>query len=149
MVLNRDCFSKMKDFSRIGALQAVTYSVKVVVSKKWHEIDTLLHKHLGGAEFKAYMPPTTKASMFVTPVTKEEVLEIIWKFKNHKSPGPDSTGPRLLKEVINEIIDPLVYLFNLSFSTGLVPESLKLAKVISVYKKATEVALVITDIYHC
>jgi len=136
MVLNRDCFSKMKDFSRIGALQAVTYSVKVVVSKKWHEIDTLLHKHLGGAEFKAYMPPTTKASMFVTPVTKEKVLEIIWKFKNHKSPGPDSTGPRLLKEVINEIIDPLVYLFNLSFSTGLVPESLKLAKVIPVYKKS-------------
>ena len=78
----------------------------------------------------------TKASMFVTPVTKEEVLEIIWKFKNHKSPGPDSIGPRLLKEVINEIIDPLVYLFNLSFSTGLVPESLKLAKVTPVYKKS-------------
>ena len=93
-------------------------------------------KHLGGAGFKAYMPPTTKASMFVTPVTKEEVLEIIWKFKNNKSPGPDSIGPRLLKEVINEIIDPLVYLFNLSFSTGLVPESLKLAKVIPVYKKS-------------
>jgi len=29
-------------FSRLGALQAVTYSVKVVVSKKWREIDTLL-----------------------------------------------------------------------------------------------------------
>jgi len=33
---------KMKDFSRLGALQAVTYTVKVVVSKKRHEIDTLL-----------------------------------------------------------------------------------------------------------
>ena len=30
------------DFSRLGALQAVTYTVKVVVSKKWREIDTLL-----------------------------------------------------------------------------------------------------------
>jgi len=36
----------MRDFSRLGALQAVTYmyTVKVVVglSKKWREIDTLL-----------------------------------------------------------------------------------------------------------
>ena len=28
--------------SRLGALQAVTYTVKVVVSKKWREMDTLL-----------------------------------------------------------------------------------------------------------
>ena len=40
VVFNRSCFPKMTDFSRLGALQAVTYTVKVVVSKKWHEIDT-------------------------------------------------------------------------------------------------------------
>jgi len=38
-VFNRNCFPKMTDFSR---LQAVTYTVKVVVSKKWREIDILL-----------------------------------------------------------------------------------------------------------
>ena len=42
MVFNRNCFPKMTDFLRLGALQAVMYTVKVVVSKKWHEIDTLL-----------------------------------------------------------------------------------------------------------
>jgi len=42
MVLNRNCFPKMTDFLRLGALQAVTYTLKVVVSKKWREIDTLL-----------------------------------------------------------------------------------------------------------
>ena len=35
-------FPKMKDFSKLGLVQAVTYSVKVVVSKKWCWIDTLL-----------------------------------------------------------------------------------------------------------
>jgi len=30
------------DFSRLGAIQAVTYTVKVVVSKKWRKTDTLL-----------------------------------------------------------------------------------------------------------
>ena len=39
MVFNRHCFP---DFSRLGALQTVTYTVKVVVSKKWRETDTLL-----------------------------------------------------------------------------------------------------------
>jgi len=35
-------FQKMTDFSRLGALQAVTYTIKVVLAKKWREIDTLL-----------------------------------------------------------------------------------------------------------
>ena len=42
VVFNRNLFSKMKDFSRLGPLQAVTYTAKVVVSKKWCKIDTLL-----------------------------------------------------------------------------------------------------------
>jgi len=43
--------------------------------------------------------------------------------------------PKLLKSVAGEIINPLSYLFNLSFATGTVPSALKLAKVIPVYKK--------------
>ena len=34
MVFNRNCFPKLKDFSRLGPEQAVMYPVKVVVSKK-------------------------------------------------------------------------------------------------------------------
>ena len=41
-VFNHICFPKMTDFSWLGTLQAVTYTVKVVVSKKWRKIDTLL-----------------------------------------------------------------------------------------------------------
>ena len=41
-VCNRDCFLKMKDFLRLGPLRAVTHTVKVVVSKKWCKIDTLI-----------------------------------------------------------------------------------------------------------
>jgi len=56
MVFNRNCFSKMKDFSRLGTLQAVTYAVKVVVSKKWHEIDTLLLHTTNRKYHMAYLP---------------------------------------------------------------------------------------------
>ena len=40
-----------------------------------------------------------------------------------------------MKEVCLDIANPLTYIFNLSFSTGVVPDSLILAKVIPIYKK--------------
>ena len=73
--------------------------------------------------------------MYCAPFTKDEILKIITKLKNNKSPGPDCSTPKLLKSVAGEIINPLSYLFNLSFATGTVPSALKLAKVIPVYKK--------------
>jgi len=39
--LSSQLFSKMNDFSRLGALHAVTYIVKVAVVKKRCNIDTL------------------------------------------------------------------------------------------------------------
>ena len=44
-------------------------------------------------------------------------------------------APRLVKAVADEIADPFCYLFNLSFLTGVVPNALKLAKVIPIYTK--------------
>ena len=41
----------------------------------------------------------------------------------------------LVKLMKNLILDPLTYIFNLSFSTGLVPNRIKIAKVIPVFKK--------------
>jgi len=37
-----NCFPKIKHFSRLVPLQGVTYTAKVVVSKKWWKIDTFL-----------------------------------------------------------------------------------------------------------
>jgi len=56
MVFNRNYFPKMTDFSRLGALQAVTYTLKVVVSKKWRELDTLLlHTLIGTIIWPIYL----------------------------------------------------------------------------------------------
>ena len=85
--------------------------------------------------FTTYLSPPVKDSMFCTPVTNDEIFQIIHKFKNNKSPGHDNIGPRLVKAVADEIVDPLCYLFNLSFLTGVVPNTLKIAKVIPIYKK--------------
>ena len=57
------------------------------------------------------------------------------KLRKSKSPGPDNIGPGLIKEVIESIVDPLLYIFNLSMLDGIVPDKLKTAKVIPIFKK--------------
>ena len=55
--------------------------------------------------------------------------------KNNKAPGPDDNiGPKLIKSVAGEICNPLQYIYNLSFEQGIIPDKLKLAKVIPVFK---------------
>jgi len=45
IVFNRNCFPKMKDFPRLGDLQAVTYTVKVVHDMNWRERHAAITHH--------------------------------------------------------------------------------------------------------
>ena len=84
--------------------------------------------------FMKYCDTPLLNSMYCDSVTESEVLKIVFNLKN-KSPVHDNIGPKLLKLVINNILDVLVPIFNLSFSSGVVPHALKLAKVIPIHKK--------------
>jgi len=86
-------------------------------------------------EFMKYCPQPNASSMFCKPVDPGEIQKIIMRFKSNKSSGADNIGPKVLKEICTEICCPLAHICNLSFGTGVVPDSLKLAKVIPVYKK--------------
>jgi hypothetical protein len=54
--------------------------------------------------------------------------------KTSKSPGADKLSPRLVKD-ISVILEPLLYIYNLSLPSGVVPAEMKLAQVIPVLKK--------------
>ena len=73
--------------------------------------------------------------MFCSPVSNAELKTLIANLNDKKSPRPDNIGPKLIKTSAATIIDPLLHIFNLSFSPGLVPDKLKIAKVIPVFKK--------------
>jgi len=73
--------------------------------------------------------------MYCNPVQAEEIIKIVSQFKANKSAGVDNIGPKLLKIVLYDILQPIVHICNLSFGTGLVPDKLKVARVIPAYKK--------------
>ncbi len=45
-------------------------------------------------------------------ITENEVLSIMNSMNVNKTPGPDKTSHRLLKEARNELLEPLTILFN-------------------------------------
>ena len=69
------------------------------------------------------------------PVLADEIVKIISKFNQNKSPGHDGIGNFIVKNVAHIISGPLADIFNLSLSTGSVAEHLKVAKVIPIFKK--------------
>ena len=73
--------------------------------------------------------------MFCWPVDTVEISKLIRNLQHSKSPGYDNITASLIKEVSEGIIQPLVYIYNLSMETGIFPDNLKIAKVIPAYKK--------------
>ena len=69
------------------------------------------------------------------PASAAEIEEIIISLNSSKASGPFSIPVCLLKLLKTCISFPLEFIFNISFSSGCVPDQFKLANVIPVHKK--------------
>jgi len=73
----------------------------------------------------------------ISPTNETEIINIVKSLSENKSPGHDEVyvpAPSVLKSIIVSIVIPLVHIFNLSFHHGQFPTSLKLAKVVPIFK---------------
>jgi hypothetical protein len=85
--------------------------------------------------FKSYMSEPVVNSMFCDPVERDELVKLYASLNSSKLPDPDSIPPKIVRDVAMIIAEPLRYIFDLSLTSGVVPDALKIAKVISVVKK--------------
>ena len=69
------------------------------------------------------------------PIVEDEIIKIIAKFDHHKSPGMMELVTLFFKKIAKEIVKPHTTIFNTSISPGEVPDSLKIAKVVPIFKK--------------
>ena len=88
-----------------------------------------------GKNYYDYLSSPLSSSLYMNPIVNEEIVKIIHSFKQNKSTGHDGIGNLIVKRVANEISTPLNIIFNMSISTGIVPDELKVAKVVPIYKK--------------
>lgn len=75
-----------------------------------------------------------QSSIFLKPITKNEIIEIISSLKNNSSAGPDGISVKLIKSMHLYIIKPLLHIINLTIKTGLIPHQWKESSVTPVHK---------------
>ena len=85
-------------------------------------------------EHTKYLTKRLHQSLFLTPTTSFEVFNLISGLKNTKSTGKDNISAYFLKVAAKVIAAPLAQLFNYTFLLGIFPASLKIAKIIPIYK---------------
>ena len=81
------------------------------------------------------MQEPNTGSLFLMPTNEAELLKLVNSLKSKKGPGFDRIKNELIKDIVHGIVIPLVYIFNLSLLSGIVPKRMKIAKVVPIFKK--------------
>ena len=77
----------------------------------------------------------------MAPTDHYEITKIITSLKSKNSSGHDNINSKFFKLIKQDIISPLVILFNKSLETGVVPDLMKLAEIIPIYKSKDKTLL--------
>ena len=84
--------------------------------------------------YNDYLTNYNEKSMFLSPVIDTEVIDIVRSFKNKNSKDCHDMSMSLLKQIFSSVVKPIVHICNMSFTTGVFPDSMKTAKVIPLFK---------------
>ena len=79
-------------------------------------------------------------SIVITDISYTEVTQVISTLKN-SSAGWDELPTFVAKECVSGYIEPLTYLINTSFTEGVFPIELKLARVVPIFKICNQTEL--------
>ncbi|CAM5094356.1 unnamed protein product [Natator depressus] len=71
-------------------------------------------------------------------IGKDQIKNYLDKLDVFQSPGPDEIHPRILKELTEEISEPLAIIFEKSWKTGEIPEDWKRVNIAPIYKKGNK-----------
>ncbi len=80
-----------------------------------------------------FLKNRNRVEFIMANISEDDVLKIIQSLPV-KGTGPASIPLKLLKLVANIVVVPLCYIINVSFTTGVFPDALKIAKVIALHK---------------
>ena len=73
-------------------------------------------------------------SMFLSETNANEIIKIVSKPTQKTSTDCNDMNMSFVKNIIHLVVQPITYICNLSFATGIFPDAMKIAKVISIYK---------------
>ena len=92
----------------------------------------------------SYTPQTNLMSKII--FRPQIIKKAIRKLKSDSAAGLDDIPPILIKKCVPELAPSLSKLFQLSYESGIFPESWKIARVTPIPKKGTHLKSPITDL---
>ena len=95
-------------------------------------------KYHGTIEHTEYLNNPLEATFPIYECDRAEVENIISSLNPKNATGPNSISTDILLLLKKEISHPLSIIFNISLSTGVHPDLLKIAKAIPIYKKGSK-----------
>lgn len=84
--------------------------------------------------YTEYMNHGHNRSIFLKPINPNDILNIVANLKSKTSRGHDGISTKLVKQTIEHILIPLTHIINKSMQEGVVPDQMKLAKIIPIFK---------------
>ena len=86
----------------------------------------------------SYVSVNRASSLFINPVSPEEISRIILDLKN-TSANISEVPVKVLKKVHSLLADTVAKLVNKSFCSGIFPDALKVAKIVPVFKSGNSI----------
>jgi len=83
---------------------------------------------------KDFLSRSFRESIFFSPTTEDEIITIAQSFAPGKAAGYDNIPMSIIKESIQIISEPLAHIMNLSIAHGVVPDQMKIARVVPLFK---------------
>ena len=98
-------------------------------------------KYHGNKHFNDYLKDPLESTFVIYECDHNEIENIISSLNPKKATGPNSIPSDILHLLKKDISHPLTTIFNISLSTGVHPDLLKIAKTIPIYKKGSKIDL--------
>ena len=80
-------------------------------------------------------------SIYINPIDPNNLIKTAKTLKPKLSSGHDNISNRLLLNIIDDIAEPFTHIVNLSFRNGIVPQNMKVAKVVPTHMSGDQSSL--------
>jgi exonuclease III len=84
--------------------------------------------------FSHYLTHQNNTNIFFDPVFPGDIIKTTSKLKAKTSQGHDKISSKLVKQTIEQTALPLTHIINQSLTTGIVPQQMKIARIIPIFK---------------
>ena len=86
----------------------------------------------------SFMTQPLRNSIFIQYVAPQAIIDVVNTIKPKSSSGQDEIWTNVMKATITHIINPVTHIINQSLKTRIVPDKMKIAKVVPIFKSSNQ-----------